>query len=325
MEGLTDLLRDHETAAGRGVSTLAVVVGAILLAWLAAWVVGSRVDDPYTRYHVRKAVRYAIFVIALIALAVIWRPFAGRIGVVLGLAAAGVAFAMQEVIGAIAGWFNIISGRIYSVGDRVEVGGVRGDVVDITPLRTKILEIGSPAEGESWVRGRQLTGRVVAVSNKLTFTQPVFNYSAAFEHIWEELTLPVDFRSDWREAERIMREEAERASTSDEARAALREFTHRHPVPRADVEPRVFVRTTDDWIELSARFIVPVRTARAVKDEITRRVHDRFVDAGIDIASETIDATIRVRDDRDGSAGGPGGTPHQEAGTRRADETAPDG
>jgi hypothetical protein len=85
MEGITDLLRDHDTAAGRGVTTLAVVVGAIVLAWVAAWVVGRRIEDPYTRYHVRKAVRYAIFVIALIALAVIWRPFAGRIGVVLGL------------------------------------------------------------------------------------------------------------------------------------------------------------------------------------------------------------------------------------------------
>lgn len=73
---------------------------------------------------------------ALIAIAIVWRAFAGRAGIVLGFAAAGLAFAMQEVVGAVAGSFNIISGRSYRVGDRVQVGGVRGDVIDITPLRS---------------------------------------------------------------------------------------------------------------------------------------------------------------------------------------------
>jgi small-conductance mechanosensitive channel len=94
-------------------------------------------------------------------IALIWRAFAGRIGVVLGLVVAGVAFAMQEVIGALAGWVNVVSGRIFRVGDRLQMGGVQGDVIDLTPLRTKILEIGSVAEDASWVKGRQHTGRIV--------------------------------------------------------------------------------------------------------------------------------------------------------------------
>jgi small-conductance mechanosensitive channel len=305
MDGLLDLLADTDSAGGRAVSSIGILLLAIGLAAVAGWIAGRRFDDPFTRYHVRKAVRYAVVVVALIALAIIWRPFAGRIGVVVGLAAAGVAFAMQEVIGAVAGWFNIISGRIYSVGDRVEVGGVRGDVVDITPLRTKILEIGSSAGEESWVRGRQLTGRVVAVSNKATFTEPVFNYSSAFEHIWEELSVPVAYDTDWRTAETIMQEEAARASDSTDARAALDSFARRYPIPRAELEPRVFVRATDNWMELSARFIVPVRTARSVKDALTRRVQERFEEAGVTIASETVENTIRMTgtgvENRDGA------------------------
>jgi small-conductance mechanosensitive channel len=295
MDRLLDLLADTDTAAGRIVSSAAIVAAAAVIAWAGGWAAGRRVDDPFTRYHVRKAVRYGVALAALLALAVLWRPFAGRIGVVVGLAAAGVAFAMQEVIGAVAGWFNIISGRIYRVGDRVEVGGVQGDVIDITPLRTKVLEIGSAVEEASWVRGRQLTGRVVAVSNKATFTEPVYNYSAALEHIWEELSIPVAHDADWREAERIMREEAARASSTEGARAAMEELSRRFPVPRAELEPRVFVRATDNWMELSARFIVPVRTARSVKDELTRRVQERFAAAGVRIASETVEATVRLR------------------------------
>jgi small-conductance mechanosensitive channel len=201
---------------------------------------------------------------------------------------------MQDVIGAFAGWVNILLGRIFRVGDRIEMGGVRGDVIDITPLRTKLLEIGGPDRDDSWVRGRQYTGRIVAVSNKTTFTEPVFNYSAIFEYIWEELTIPISYRSDWHEAERILQEEALAVSRTEGALRAVDAMTERYPVPLTEVEPRVFVRATDNWMELSARFVVPVRTARSVKDRLTRKIRERFDAAGIEIASESVEATVRV-------------------------------
>ncbi len=294
MERLLDLTRDNQTTGGRLATTAVILVAAVVVAWLLAPLATRRVEDPYSRYHLRKAVRYGIFVVALLAVAVVWRPFAGRIGVVVGLAAAGVAFAMQEVIGAVAGWFNIMLGRIFRVGDRIQMGGVQGDVIDVTPLRTKILEIGSATDESAWVSGRQYTGRIVAVSNKATFTEPVYNYSAVFEYIWEELTFPVSHDSDWGRAEQIMSEEVVRASRTEGARAAIDAMTRRYPVPRTEVEPRVFVRATDNWMELAARFVVPVRTARSVKDELTRRVRERFDAAGIEIASTTVDARIQV-------------------------------
>ncbi len=68
----------------------------------------------------------------------------------------------------------------------------------------------------------------------------------------------------------------------------------RYPVGRAEVEPRVFVRATDNWVELSARFVVPVRAARSVKDQMTRRVLDRFAEHRISVASATQDLTVRL-------------------------------
>ncbi len=231
--------------------------------------------------------------LALVGLGIVWRPFAGQLGLVLGLITAGLAFAMQEVIGALAGWFNIVSGSIFRVGDRVQLGGVRGDVIDITPLRTKVMEIGSGTGQDTWVRGRQYTGRIVAVSNKATFTEPVFNYSASFEFIWEEVTIPIAYRDDWHLAEQIMTEEAVRVSSTQEAAQAIRAMVHKYPLARAEIEPRIFIRATDNYVELAARFVVPVRTARWVKDELTRRVLQRLDDAGITVASPTQDVTVR--------------------------------
>jgi small-conductance mechanosensitive channel len=282
-----------------------VVAATAVLLGLAGRFAGWWLEDPYARFHARKLTRYAISVAAIVALAVVWRSLAGNVGVILGFAAAGIAFAMQEVIGAVAGWFNVTSGRIYRIGDRIELGGVRGDVIDITLLRTKMLEIGSATDDKSWVKGRQHTGRIVAVSNKSTFTSPVYNFSAIFEFIWEELTVPIAYRSDWHEAERIIQEEALRASASEGARAAITAMERRYPIPHAEVEPRVFVRATDNWMELSARFVVPVREARTAKDEITRRIRERLDEAGVEIGSETEDVTITYRDGN-GHGSGPG-------------------
>jgi small-conductance mechanosensitive channel len=295
MDALLRLLTDNESVPGRLVTTAVVVVTTMVVASLAARLVGRRFDDASARYYARKLTRYAVALVALVVLAVLWRAFAGRAGVVLGLAAAGLAFAMQEVVGAVAGWFNILSGRIFRVGDRIQMGGVRGDVIDITPLRTKIMEMGSgEPDGASWVRGRQYTGRIVSVSNKATFTEPVFNYSAVFDFIWEEVTIPVPYDADWHLAEQILQEEVWQASASADAFEAMQLMTERYPIARTDVEPRVFIRATDNWNELSARFVVPVRSARQAKDALTRRMLERFSQAGIEVASETSEVTVHV-------------------------------
>ncbi len=297
LDRAVDLLADNTSVPGRLVTSAAVVLVSVVVASVAARAVSRRSGDPYARYYSRKAVRYATAALTVVALAVVWRAFAWRVGVVLGLAAAGLAFAMQEVVGAFAGWVNILSGRIFRVGDRIQMAGVRGDVIDVTPFRTKIMEIGSAHEDGSWVRGRQHTGRIVAISNKATFTEPVYNYSGVFEFIWEELTLPVPYSADWHQAEQILHEEVVGVSSGAEAKAAMQAMTERYPVGRADVEPRVFARATDNWMELAARFVVPVRSARRVKDALTRSVMGRLEEQGIAVASETQDVTVHVADD----------------------------
>jgi small-conductance mechanosensitive channel len=292
MERFLEALWDTSSVSGRLVTSIVLTVLAVVIAMLAGRLATLRVKDTTNRYYLRKAVHYLTVVALMFALALLWRPFAGRIGVVVGLLAAGLALAMQEVLGALAGWISILTGRQFRVGDRIQMCGVRGDVLDITPLRTRILESGSSADPESWIRGRQYTGRVVSLSNRFVFTAPVFNSSTVLDHLWEELTLPVPYEADWHLAERILCEEAQSVSSTVEARRAIEQMRHRYPVAEAEVDPRVFVRATPNWVELSARFVVPVRAARQVKDQVTRRVLDRFAESGIRVASVTQDITI---------------------------------
>lgn len=296
LEGVWELLTDNESALGRAVTTALIVVIGWALAALLSRLIRRRSSDAESRYYIRKAVRYAAGVLTVIALAVYWRPFGGQVATVIGLTAAGIAFAMQEAIGALAGFVNIQTGRIFRVGDRIQMGGVHGDVIDITPLRTRLMEIGSATDDKTWVRGRQHTGRVVSVSNKATFTEPVYNYSSLFEFIWEELTLPIPHTSDWKRAEEILLAEAVRISRIHGAGEGMAQMRRRFPVPETELEPRVFVRATDNWMELAARFVVPIRSARSLKDEMTRRVVDRLEAEGVEVASATMDLTVRGPD-----------------------------
>ena len=294
MEEFGRLIADNESAAGLAVTSALIVLVAFALRALLTPLVQRRFgSDPYRRYWGGKLVSYVIAAIAAILFIALWAPLGGQLSVILGFATAGVAFAMREVIGSLFGWMNIMLGRIYTVGDRVEIAGVRGDVLDITPLRTKILEIGSDAGGSdestTWITARQPTGRVVAVSNLKSFTDPVFNFSAHFDWVWEELSVAIAQDADWGEAERIVLEEIRGYEPERRKRGerALAHLAKDYLVSRAEIEPRTFIRLTEGDVEILARFAVPVRMALVAKDEVLRRVLRRLREEEIDLAYPT--------------------------------------
>lgn len=295
MSDLLDLVVGNDSPAEVAGTTAAIVAAALALRWLLGLVVRRRyTDDPYRRYWAPKIATYAVAAVALVGLVVVWAPLGGRLATIIGFATAGVAFAMQEVIGAAFGWVNILAGGIYTVGDRVSVGKVHGDVMDITPLRTTVMEIGGDPDlgtedRASWIHARQPTGRVVTFSNRMTFSEPVFNYSAQLEFIWEELTVAVPQGSDWKAAEEIVLAEVRRhdPAVRERGERVLSRLGRRYLLSRADVEPRTFVRISDGDLEIVGRFVVAVRSARQAKDAITRAVLERFAERGLRIAYMT--------------------------------------
>jgi len=139
------------------------------------------------------------------------------------------------------------------------------------------------------VRARQYTGRIVTVSNKAFFDAPIYNYSKAFDYVWEEITVPIAYTSDWEKGREILLEEVEAATRPfrEESAEALREMASRYLVQQSEIESRVFVRLTDNWIELAARLVIPVRSARALKSGVSENVLRRYAEEGITVASAT--------------------------------------
>ncbi len=249
-----------------------------------------------TKFWTRQGVSLLTTVVMVLGLFSIWLNDPARLATAFGLMSAGLAFALQQVITSVAGYFVILRGNTFTVGDRISMGGVRGDVMRLGFIQTTIMEMGQPpsvqgADPAMWVKSRQFTGRIVSVTNSKIFAEPVFNYTRDFPFIWEEIAIPITYAADRNRAEAILLEAARLHATSPDSMAAdfKQNLQDQFGVEPVELEPRVYYRITDNWLELTVRFVITPHKVRGAKDAMSRFMVDAFDKAGIGIASATYD------------------------------------
>jgi small-conductance mechanosensitive channel len=283
--------------------TLAICGGLILLRVALGRAVRGLTKvspDNHVAFWIDQAASLATLVGVLIASIAIWLNDAARLTSVLGLVTAGVAIAAQKAVTSFAGYLVIMRGNTFSIGDRIKMGGVRGDVMALGFLQTRILEMGQPAEVNQqedpgmWVRARQFTGRIVTITNDKLFEEPVYNFTHEFPFIWEEMHVPIPYRADRARAEAILIEAVRRETRDFEQRAAEARdrLSARYGIDLDAADTRTFWRLTDNWLEISVRFMVPAHDIREIKDRISRRLLAELDAAGISIASTTTEVTL---------------------------------
>ena len=278
--------------------TLVFIIFVVCLGWLlrsaAKLFIGSHRSQRVV-FWVRQAIALLLAIVLLLGILSIWFSEPTRLATFMGLVTAGVAFALQKPISALAGYIVILRGKTFTVGDRITMGGVRGDVISLGFIQTTIMEMGQPPSvaGQEdpgmWVHARQYTGRVVVVSNSVVFDEPVYNYTKEFPYLWEEMRVPISYEDDRRRAEQILLDVANQHTVMvrDLSEEALKEMERRYFTKAADLGPRVYWRLTDNWIEMSLRFIARTHGIRDLKDAMTRDIMHGLDDAKIGIASGT--------------------------------------
>jgi len=148
----------------------------------------------------KSVVKYVVWVLAIIA---ILSVVMGNFGVwltSLGLVGFGVTFALQKPILNMVGWFTLIFNRTYSIGDRIKVGDVRGDVKEIQIMYT-VMDGLLPNTDE-------LSGKLITVPNEMVLTGSITNFTKTGYYLWDELSIDVTYESNWKKAEKILKEVA---------------------------------------------------------------------------------------------------------------------
>ncbi len=247
-------------------------------------------------FWTRQGVSLVTFLLGVLGFVSIWFDNPARLATGIGLVGAGLAFALQKVITSFAGYFVILRGKTFNVGDRITMGGVRGDVIALNFIQTVIMEMGQPPSVQDsdpgmWVQSRQYSGRIVTVTNSKIFEEPVYNYTRDFPFIWEEMHLPISYNDDRAAAETILLEAARKETVHIEEIAAptLKLLEDKFSIESADIAPRVYMRLTDNWVELTVRFLCKDHDIRGLKDRLSREIIANLDKAKIGIASSTYD------------------------------------
>lgn len=293
------LLGFNEENGQKLLLSIVMVSGIFLIKWILSGIlrqIYSFQENRKLRFWTRQGLNlFAAFIVLLTVLS-IWFDDPTRLATGLGLMTAGLAFALQKVVTSFAGYLVIMRGDTFSVGDRITMGGIRGDVIALGFLQTTIMEMGQPpsvqgADPAMWVKARQFTGRIVTVTNDKIFEAAVYNYTRDFPYIWEEMSIPLKYTVNRNLAEEIILNSVRKHTKAahDAASSILDSLTSKYGIIGDDMLPKVYYRLTDNWVEFTVRLLIDVHGVRDVKDQISRDILNGFEENEIELASATFE------------------------------------
>ncbi len=249
---------------------------AIVILWFIRTaiirLVWKQTDDPKARYRWRKGVGYIYVLIVLAILVRIWVEAATDIVTIFGFLTAGLTIALQDLVKSLAGWLFVLWRRPFFVGDRIQIGNLTGDVIDIRPFKFSMVEIGN------WVPADQSTGRVMHVPNSLILSENIINYSEGFQFIWNEIGVLVTFESDWKKAKDILLRIANRNAEfiSKDAESRIKEASKKYMIFYNKLTPIVYTSVKDCGVLLSIRYLIEPRRRRGSEMAVWEDVLTEF-------------------------------------------------
>lgn len=254
------------------VTTIFVILIGYLFIFGFIGIINRRVKDIKSRHMIRKSVIYVVNAILIIIVFFLWIQNISSVTIFLGVAGAGLALALQEVILCIAGWFLILMRRPFEAGDRIEINGVKGDVIDIRLFQTSVLEIGN------WVDADQSTGRIVNLPNSFVFKHENYNYSRGFEFIWNEIPILLTFESDWKRGREIMTAHAKSLAEGLEGKVnrKIDVMRNRYMIYYGKLTPIVYVNIKDSGVELTLRYLTEAKKRRSTQDQLCQAILEDF-------------------------------------------------
>jgi len=257
------------TAIPRGwVAALLLVIAGYLAYRVLARRIGDQVADAERRHLYRKRVRYAVGVMVLTALIVMFIDRIRELGTLLGFVGAGVAIALREYLASVLAWFYILTQRNIALGSRIEVGSARGDVIDIGLFKLTLVEVRGDGLGE------QSSGRVVTVPNYKVLMEPVYLLSGGAPYVWDEMDFLVTHESDWERARDLIEQIGREVTAPQQAEvdSGFRRLGDRYAFRPGITTPIVYVSIAESGIDLKLRYLTHVRQRRTTRDQISRRV-----------------------------------------------------
>ncbi len=269
---IADTLGVSYETVGKLFATVIILALLWLLRFLTVRVVMARTDDVRVRYSWRKSTTYVAVLLAFIILGRVWFAGFGALTTYFGLLSAGIAIALRDPVVNLAGWVFLVWRRPFEVGDRIQIGEHRGDVIDLRIFQFTLMEIGN------WVDADQSTGRVIHIPNGKVFTEMQANYSKGFRYIWNEVPVLITFESNWTKAKDILEQIGSRhaAHLTDAAARRVQEASKKFMIFYSKLTPTVYTSVKDCGVMLTIRYLCDPRDRRGTEQGIWEDILTEF-------------------------------------------------
>lgn len=246
--------------------TIMFISFVLLVAYFIKKIISKKLEDKTAIFNFN---RIADLLVGLIIFATILTMiFANWYAALVsfGIISLILGFALQNLITSFFGWLYILIRKPFEVGDRIKIGNVYGDVINVSYIDTTLWEF----KGD-YLSGDHPSGRIIRFTNSKVFNEYVYNYSwPLFPFIWNELSFFLSYESDFKFAElnikRVVETEIGEAMVRRVKR--FKKILAETPVDELEVNeyPSVILKAHNNtWIEVSVRYLVEPKSAGKVK------------------------------------------------------------
>jgi len=262
---------EPDTKAKLIATAIILIVLFFIRRWTGRLLVG-KIKDPKALYTWKESITYISYGIAIILLIAFWFEKFESVGTILGLFSAGLAVALKDPLVNLAGWLFIVIRRPLQVGDRIQIGEFKGDVIDIRIFQFTLNEIGN------WVEADQSTGRIIHIPNGKVFTEMQANYSRGFKFIWNEVKVLITFESNWEKAKHVLQEIANEntKNLSESAEERLKVAAQKFMIFYNKLTPFVYTSVKDSGVLLTIRYLCNPRQRRGSEHLLWEKILAEF-------------------------------------------------
>ena len=272
IQWINDLTGFSNATIEKLLDSIAIIFFLWLIRFIVIKIVHKKVSDLQIRYKWQKNSIYFAVVFGIILISREWFKGIQYLTTYFGLLSAGLAIALKDIIESMVGWAFILWRNLFTVGDRIQIGDYKGDIVDIRLFKFTLLEIGN------WVDAEQSTGRLMDIPNNMVFTHVLANYSKGFEFIWNEIPILVTFESDWKKAKSILSEIANHnvEHLSKSAEEKIKSANKKFLISYKKYKPIVYTSIKDSGVMLTIRYLIDPKKRRGSEQAIMEHILTEF-------------------------------------------------
>lgn len=232
-------------------------------------------------YVLNQSIRVVINVLEIFILMLVWSEYIKNIITLISVLSAAMTIALREII------LNFFCGlyikikKPFKVEDRIQIGDIKGDVMNISSLNFEILEVSTKEDNG------QSTGVVVNFPNSIVFSSPIKNINKGFKYVWNELVINVSLEADLvknkKEIYRIVNNLETIKNIPKKMKNEINAINTENRIYFNKYEPIIYTKIVGEHVELTVRYLMHPKKARYVESVIWNKIYTSYKEGKIDL------------------------------------------